>query len=100
LESLSDWEEIKRKKQAIKLLKEIRNIIFNFWEQSYPMHSSLKANEAAYLIRQKEDEADVKFYERLCKTIETDESYGASFGLNGNSYELDEKYSELTEEEK
>jgi hypothetical protein len=53
LESLTDWEEIKRRKQAIRLLKEIRNIIFKFEEQSYPMHSLFKANEAAYLIKQR-----------------------------------------------
>jgi hypothetical protein len=64
------------------------------------MHSLFKANEAAYLIKQREDEPNVKFYERFCETIETAESYGATFGLDGNSYQLDDIYSGLTEEEK
>jgi hypothetical protein len=90
LESLKDWLTIKTEKKAIRLLIEIKNIIFMFEDQSYPMHSLLKANESVYLIKQKEDESITKYYERFMDAVETAEQYGACFETDRSTLETDE----------
>jgi hypothetical protein len=100
LESLTNWLDIKEKKKAIQLLIEIKNIIFMFEDQSYEMHSLFKANESVYLMKQKEDESITKYYERFMDAVETAEQYGACFGIDKATMEKDEKFTELTDDEK
>ena len=97
LESTNNWKDIQKNKDALQLLKEIKNIIFKFEDESYPMHSLFKANESVYLIKQQEDESNVKYYERFCNAVEAAEQYGACFGVDEATLMTDEEYRELSQ---
>ena len=97
LESVPDWKRIHREKDALTLIKEVKNIIYKFEDQSYPMHSLFRANETVYLIKQREDESNVRYYERFCNMIEAAEQYGASFGIDKVCYLTDDTYKSLSD---
>lgn len=100
LESITDWKTIHHEKDALRLIQEVKNIIYKFEDQSYPMHSLFRANETVYLIKQKDDESNVKYYERFCNMVEAAEQYGASFGVDKACYTTDEDYKDLPGSEK
>jgi hypothetical protein len=100
LESLTQWQTLKTNKNVISLLEEVKIIVFKFEEQSYSMHSLFKANEAVYLIKQKEDETNNAYYKRFCNTVETAEGFGACFGVDEVSISMDPIYMKLSDAEK
>lgn len=100
LESLTVWPSLKVNKNAIALLEVMKNIVFRFEEQRYAMHSLFKANEAVYVIKQKEDETNNAYYERFCNTVETAEGFGACFGIDEVSISMDPTYMKLSDADK
>jgi hypothetical protein len=96
LESLTEWTTIHRDKDALTLITEIKNIIYRFEDQSYLMHSLFRANELVYLIKQEEDETNVKYYERFCNMVEAAEQYGASFGIDDACIGTNEEFKTLS----
>ena len=52
LESVPNWRDIYENKDSIRLLKEMKNIIYKFEDQLYPMCSLYRANQLIYTIGQ------------------------------------------------
>ena len=80
LRGVEGFSDMEKDLDALKLLEEIKKIVFNFEEKRYKQHNMYMAWQKFYDLRQKPDETVHDWYERFRLQVKVVESVGGCFG--------------------
>ena len=95
MESRANYNNIKKKYDAILLIKEIDQIISKYEDNRYDCESYFNAQRSLWSCIQGPDMSDVDYLNKLKSRIDTVESYGISIGDDMCLLKAHDDYEEL-----